>query len=193
MRISLCALYVSVSIVDNALAVDVRVQYTVRMLWKFKKPDPQVPSVSATPAPSTAHAPAGGTVDRVGFTASARVENTDVVARHPVGSFVVPASYRVSGTVVTPRHVVVEGQLDGAALVAPSVHVSSSGRLNVPTQAATITVSGLVEKPVSARELLEVRTGGALRSDVESAVLNIQPGGQISGARLAIGPLRSQE
>ena len=193
MRSSICGVYVSVSIVDNALAVDVRVQYTVRMLWKFKKPDPQVPPVSATPAPSIAHAPGVATGDRVGFGTSAQVENTDIVARNPAGSLVIPASYRVSGTVVTPRHVVVEGQLEGAALVAPSVHVSSSGRLNVPTQAATVTVSGIVEKPVSARELLEVRTGGALRSDVEAAVLNIQPGGQISGARLAIGPLRGQE
>ena len=121
------------------------------------------------------------------------LENTDIVTRNPAGSFVVPGTYRISGTIVTPRHVVVEGQLDGTALVAPSVHVASNGRLNIPTQAATVTVAGVVEKSVSARELLEVRSGGALRGDVEAGVLNIQPGGQISGARLSIGPLRAQE
>ena len=183
-------MYVSVSIVDNALAVDVRVQYTVPMLWKFKKPEPQIPSVSGAPAPSSS-LPAGA--DRVGLNGSPQVENTDVVTRNPVGSFVIPASYRISGTIVTPRHVVVEGDLEGPALVAPSVHVSNSGRLNIPTQAATVTVAGVVEQPVSAREFLEVRSGGALRSDVEAAVLNIQPGGQVSGARLAVGPLRTQD
>jgi cytoskeletal protein CcmA (bactofilin family) len=185
--------YDSVSIVDNALAVGVRVQYTIPMLWKFKKPEPQTPSVSATPAPSTSHSTGAAGGDRVGLNGSAKVENTDVVARNPVGSFVIPASYRVSGTIVTPRHVVVEGQLEGAALVAPSVHVSSSGRLNIPTQAATVTIAGVVEQPVSAREFLEVRSGGALRADVEAGTLNIQPGGHISGARLAIGPLRAQD
>lgn len=185
--------YVSVSIVDNALAVGVRVQYTVPMLWKFKKPEPQNPSVSGEPALSPSQ-PAGATGgERLGLNGSAKVENTDVVSRNPVGSFVIPASYRVSGTVVTPRHVVVEGQLEGPALVAPSVHVSNAGRLAIPTQAATVTVAGVVEQPVSARELLEVRSGGSLRADAEAGTLNIQPGGHISGARLAIGPLRARD
>jgi cytoskeletal protein CcmA (bactofilin family) len=185
--------YVSVSILDNALAVGVRVQYTGRMLWKFKKPDPQTSPVNAVPTSPAAHAAGVAGGERVGLNGSAKVENSDVVAQSPVGSFVIPASYRVSGTIVTPRHVVVEGELEGAALVAPTVHVSSSGRLNVPTQAATVTVAGVVEQPVSAREVLEVRSGGALRADVEAGTLHIQSGGQISGARLAIGPLRAQE
>ena len=186
-------MYVSVSILDNALAVGVRVQYTGRMLWKFKKPDPQTPPVNATPHAPSPHSQGVVDGERIGLNGSAKVENTDVVTRNPVGSFVIPASYRVSGTIVTPRHVVVEGHLEGAALVAPTVHVSSSGRLNVPTQAATVTVAGVVEQPVSAREVLEIRSGGSLRADVEAGTLNIQPGGQISGARLAIGPLRAHE
>lgn len=186
-------MYVSVSILDNALAVGVRVQYTDPMLWKFKKPDPHTPPVNATSAAPAPSSPGVVPGERLGVAGATKVENTDVVAQYPAGSFVIPASYRISGTVVTPRHVVVQGELEGAALVAPSVHVSSSGRLKVPTQAATVVVAGVVEQPVSAREFLEIRSGGALRADVEAGALNIQPGGQISGARLAIGPLRTQE
>lgn len=186
-------MYVSVSILDNALAVGGRVQYTHRMLWKFKKPDPHTPPVNATSAAPAPASPSAAPGERLGVAGATKVENTDVVAQYPAGSFVIPASYRISGTVVTPRHVVVQGELEGPALVAPSVHVSNSGRLKAPTQAATVVVAGVVDQPVSAREVLEIRRGGALRSDVEAAVLNIQPGGQISGARLAIGPLRSQE
>ncbi len=177
---------------DNALAVMVRVQYTGAMLWKFKKPEPTPPSSSGIPsgAPIDPHK-AGGT-DRPILNGSVKVENTDVVTRHPAGSFVIPGSYRVSGTIVTHRHVVVEGQLEGAALVAPSVAVESSGRLRVSTQVGTMSVAGVVEGPVSVRDILEVRNGGALTGEVEAGVLNILPGGAISGARLAIGPLRSQ-
>jgi len=185
--------YVSVLIVDNALAVGIRVKYTGRMLWKFKKPESQTSPVSATPPAQSPHSPGAVNGEGLGLGGAPKVENTDIVTRNPAGSFVVPGTYRISGTIVTPRHVVVEGQLDGTALVAPSVHVASNGRLNIPTQAATVTVAGVVEKSVSARELLEVRSGGALRGDVEAGVLNIQPGGQISGARLSIGPLRAQE
>lgn len=186
-------MYVSVSILDNALAVGVRVQYTDPMLWKFKKPDPHTPPVNATSAAPAPTSPGAVPSERLGVAGAPKVENTDVITQYPAGSFVIPASYRISGTVVTPRHVVVQGELEGAALVAPSVHVSSSGRLKVPTQAATVVVAGVVEQPVSAREFLEIRSGGALRADVEAGALNIQPGGQISGARLAIGPLRTQE
>jgi cytoskeletal protein CcmA (bactofilin family) len=182
-----CSEYVSVSFLDNTLAVDPRVQYTKPMLWKFKKQDSQPPHTSAAHAAATPQ-PTG---ERLGSGGATKVENIDVIAKNPSGSFVIPASYRVSGTIVTPRHVAVEGELEGPALVAPSVHVAGSGRLNVPTQAATVTVSGVVEQPVVARDLLEVRSGGALRADVEAGTLNIQPGGQISGARLAIGPYRA--
>ncbi len=192
-QIRACSVYVSVSIVDNALAVGVRVQYTVAMLWKFKKPEPQSCLVSGDTAQSISH-PAGAVEgDRLDSNGSGKVENADVVSRNSVGSFVIPASYRVCGTIVTSRHIVIDGHLEGKALVAPSVHVSNTGRLNIPTQAGTVTVAGVVEQPVSARDLLEVRSGGALRADVEAGTLNIQPGGQISGARLAIGPLRAQE
>jgi cytoskeletal protein CcmA (bactofilin family) len=163
------------------------------MLWKFKKQESQTPPESDAPAASMPHSPGVAGGERAMLNGSQKVENTDVVGRNPIGSFVIPAAYRLSGTIVTPRHVIVEGELEGPALVAPSVHVASSGRLNVPTQAATITVAGVVERSVSARELLEVLSTGALRADAEAGILNIQPGGQISGARLAIGPLRSQE
>ncbi len=177
---------------DNALAVTVRVQYTDAMLWKFKKPETPPHSSSGIPLGAPIDPPKAAGADRPVLNGSGKVENTDVVTRHPAGSFVVPGSYRISGTIVTHRHVVVEGQLEGAALVAPSVAVESSGRLRVSTQVGTMSVAGVVEGPVSVRDVLEVRNGGALAGEVEAGILNIQPGGAISGARLAIGPLRSQ-
>lgn len=177
---------------DNALAVTVRVQYTGAMLWKFKKPEPTPPSSSVIPSGAPIDPHKAGGADRPILNGSSKVENTDVVTRHPAGSFVIPVSYRVSGTIVTHRHVVVEGELEGAALVAPSIAVESSGRLRASTQVGTMSVAGVVEGPVSVRDILEVRNGGALTGEVEAGILNIQPGGTISGARLAIGPLRSE-
>lgn len=84
----------------------------------------------------------------------------------------------------------VEGELCGQALVAPSVHVGAEGRLNTATQAAKVTVSGAVDSPISAREMVEVRKGGVIRNDVEAGELSILPGGLVVGARLSIGPLR---
>jgi cytoskeletal protein CcmA (bactofilin family) len=94
---------------------------------------------------------------------------------------------------VTHRPVVLEGELQGEGLVAPSVHIGKSGRLSIPTQAANITIEGTVDSPISVREGVEVRAGGVLLGDVEAGVLSIQPGGTVSGARLAIGPLRRRQ
>jgi cytoskeletal protein CcmA (bactofilin family) len=160
------------------------------MLWKFKRSEPSQASAAAvTPPPTSPNYVA----DKPQATAPSKVENEDVIAGHHPGTYLIPAGYRIIGSLVTHRHVVVEGDLQGPALVAPSVHVSTSGRLNIPTQAATITVSGTVEAPVMARDTVEVRAGGSLRSDVEAGGLSILPGGMVSGARLAIGPLRRRE
>lgn len=160
------------------------------MLWKFKRSEPsQAPAAAVTP-PSTSP---NYVADKPQTSAPSKVENEDVVTGHPQGAYVIPASYRIVGSLVTHRHVVVEGDLQGPALVAPSVHVGPSGKLSIPTQAATITVSGTVEAPVMACDIVEVRAGGSLRSDVEAGGLSILPGGLVSGARLAIGPLRRRE
>lgn len=182
--------YVSVSIVDNALAVAEIVKYTGRMLWKFKK---STHLTTAATSSVSGQESSGAAIDASATASSSTVENVDRATSHPQGAYVIPRAYRISGTIVTSRPVVVEGELEGAALVAPTVHVGNAGRLNIPTQAATVTVSGLVEGPLSAREYVEVQRGGAIKADVEAGGLSILPGGIVSGSRLAIGPLRSRQ
>lgn len=119
------------------------------------------------------------------------VANVDVVSKRPDGAYIVPRHYRISGKVVTSRPVVVEGRLEGPALVAPAVHVGTLGHLNLPVQATHVVVEGVVSSRISARDLVEVMRGGEIKGDVEAGALRIAPGGLVSGARLAIGPLRS--
>lgn len=189
-------MYASVLIFERALAVESRVQYTGSMLWKFKRSEtPQASASAGVSRPTSSnHANSshqGVSHPQVG--APTRAENEDALVERSDGAYVIPASYRIVGTLVTHRPVVLEGELQGPALVAPSLHVGKSGRLSIPTQVATITIDGTVDSPISARETVEVRAGGLLRGDVEAGGLSILPGGIVSGARLAIGPLRRSE
>lgn len=174
-------------------------QYTGLMLWKFKKSDhrnvsPGTPSSSSSATQSNGGLMQGGAaIEKVTSQGAARIENADVAVGHAAGTYVIPSSYRISAMIVTSRSVVVEGELEGSALVAPTVHVGTAGRLNVPTQASTITISGLVEAPVSARDYVEVRIGGSVKAAVEAGRLTVLPGGRVSGGQLSIGPLRSRE
>ncbi len=163
-------------------------KYTGRMLWKFKKTSHATPSAIA-PSASVGHD--SQSVPTETTVVATEVENVDRAPSYPQGAFVIPRGYRISGTIVTSRPVVVEGELEGTALVAPTVHVGKSGRLNIPTQAAIVTVSGSVEGPVSARDYVEVQKGGTITSEVDAGGITILPGGLVSGARLAVGPLRS--
>jgi cytoskeletal protein CcmA (bactofilin family) len=188
--------YASVLIFERALAVESRVQYTGSMIWKFKRSETSQASASAgmSRSDSSNHANSssqGGAHSQVGT--PLRAENEDVLVERADGAYVIPASYRIVGTLVTHRPVILDGELQGSSLVAPSVHVGKSGRLGIPTQAATITIDGAVDSTISARETVEVRAGGQLRGDVEAGGLSILPGGVVSGARLAIGPLRRHE
>lgn len=180
--------YLWVSIVRDPLAHARRVKYTSSMIWKFKK------SEAATPVPQPTPIPEGGSAGEAKspIVTSVKVENQDAALERPSGAFVIPGGYRISGLVVTGRHVVVEGELHGSGLVAPSVHVGGKGVLNAPTQATKVTVCGVVESPVAARDYIEVRQGGVIKNDVEAGGLCILPGGLVSGARLSIGPLRAQ-
>ena len=183
-------MYACVRIYEHALAVGARLKYTLSMLWKFKRSESS--QVAAT-AVNSQPIPVAHGADKPLTATPSKIENEDVVAGVQEGAYVIPASYRIAGTLVTHRHVVVQGEIHGPALVAPSVHVGSSGRLNIPTQTTTITVSGIVESPILVRDTVEVRAGGSIQGDVEAGGLSILPGGVVSGARLAIGPLRRRE
>jgi len=161
------------------------------MLWRSKKSGLDGASLSAgtsaiegveegmDPAQSSSRMPQSG------------VANVDVISKRAEGSYIIPRGYRISGRVITSRPVVVEGRLEGPVLVAPSVHVGPDGHLNLPVQAASVTVEGIAMSAISARDLVEVRRGGEVKGDVEAGTLRIAPGGVVSGVRLAIGPLRA--
>jgi cytoskeletal protein CcmA (bactofilin family) len=154
------------------------------MLWKTKKSSTSHQASSNTDAVA---ARSGQPGDKLGVTP----ENLDGSTRRPPGSFVVPRGYRISGTVVTTRPVVILGELTGASLTSPSVTVGSGGCLAAPVETNSLTVEGVVEQPAKVRDEVEVRSGGAVLADLEAAAISIAPGGVVSGARLAIGPLRA--
>jgi cytoskeletal protein CcmA (bactofilin family) len=154
------------------------------MLWKTKKTSAGTHSPSPTePVQAPSEAQPGK------FEISP--ENLDGSTKRPPGAFVVAKGYRVSASVVTARPVVVLGELVGDSLTSPSVSVGPQGRLAIPVEANSLSVEGVVEKAVKVRDGVEVKAGGAVLADVEAAAISIAPGGIVSGARLAIGPLRA--
>ena len=158
-------------------------------MWKSKKTSQQAPQTATTfslgSAENLVTTAQNADVPTVGA-----VENTDTARKHVAGAYVVPRGYRIVGTVVSSRPVVVDGELSGPVLVAPSVTVGKEGRLAVPTQVSSISVEGVVTGPVLVRDTFEVWPGGEVQGDVEAGSLRIHPGGVISGAHLAIGPGR---
>lgn len=159
------------------------------MLWKSKKSSPQTSQTAASFALGSPESSVG-TPQNTDVVAVGNAENVDVSRKHAPGSYVVPKGYRIVGTIVSSRPVVIDGEVGGAVLVAPSVAVGKEGRLAVPTQVSSISVEGLVTAPVLVRDTFEVWPGGEVRGDVEAGSLRIHPGGVISGAHLAIGPGR---
>ena len=159
------------------------------MLWKFKKTGPQT-AQTATNFSIGSSENLVGTPQNADVPTVGSIENTDAPRKHVAGAYVVPRGYRIVGTVVSSRPVVVDGELSGPVLVAPSVKVGKEGRLAVPTQVSSISVEGVVTGPVLVRDTFEVWPGGEVRGDVEAGSLRIHPGGVISGAHLAIGPGR---
>jgi len=154
------------------------------MLWKSKKPSAGNHSPSATDpvAPVSEGQPGKFEINP---------ENLDGSTKRPPGAFVVAKGYRVSASVVTARPVVVLGELIGESLTSPSVSVGPEGRLAIPVETNTLSVEGVVEQAVKVRDSVEIKAGGRVVADVEAAAISIAPGGVVSGARLAIGPLRA--
>ena len=159
------------------------------MLWKFKKSGSQSAQTATSFSLGSPEIPVGAP-QNTDVVSAAKVENADVSPRHVSGSYVIPRGYRIVGTVVSSRPVVVDGELSGPVLVAPSVTVGKGGTLAVPTQVSSISVEGVVTGPVLVRDTFEVWPGGEVRGDVEAGSLRIHPGGVIAGAHLAIGPGR---
>ena len=157
------------------------------MLWKTKKSRSQAPSNDMASPPEVSSSPAVGRVSQFEVTP----QNLDGSAKRQSGAFVVAKGYRVAASVITARPVVVLGELIGESLTSPSVSVGPNGRLNIPVETNTLTVEGAVERRVRVRDAVEVRSGGTILADVEAATISIAPGGFVSGAHLAIGPLRA--
>lgn len=154
------------------------------MLWKTKK------SSSGTPSPSNTD-PVSSQQDGKSTTFEVSPQNADGGAHRTPGSFVIPKGYRVLGSVVSSKPVVVLGELMGDSLTSPAVVVGPHGKLDIPVETNTLVVEGVVAQPVKVRDEIEVKAGGSVLADVEASSISISPGGLVSGARLAIGPLRA--
>lgn len=163
------------------------------MLWRSKKSGLDGASLSAGSSASERVEQGMDPAQSSSRMSQSGVANVDVISKRADGSYIIPRGYRISGRVITSRPVVVEGRLEGPVLVAPSVHVGPDGHLNLPVQAASVTVEGIAMSAISARDSVEVRRGGEVKGDVEAGTLRIAPGGVVSGVRLAIGPLRAAQ
>jgi cytoskeletal protein CcmA (bactofilin family) len=178
------------ALAKNALDVGGRVQYTVFMLWRTKKNSAEDLSVSSsvvTPVPVPGRnmdEPANRDVI-IGSESAIESKTAPIT-----GSYKIPKGYRVSGAVVTARPVVIEGELAGGSLVAPSVVVGKGAVLAATTKSPVVDIAGFVNASLFAREGVIIRSGGEVRGDLNAASLTVAPGGVVAGARLAIGPLR---
>ena len=154
------------------------------MVWPLRKKTSSSPETDGLPAAEAAATqPIPQNTDIVDVS---RV-GPQAVQAVPAGAYKIPKGYRITGTVSTNRPVVVEGHLHGGQLNAQEVYVRSGGTLSAPSAVASLIVEGIVEAPVSAREVVEVRSGGVLRGALESPALTVAPGGIINGAQLAVG------
>jgi len=101
--------------------------------------------------------------------------------------FVVPASYTVSGSVITSRPVVIQGEFSEGELTTPLAVVLSKGQVTAPMRVNALRVHGTVASRVTAREMVEVASDGRLEGEVETPAMSVEPGGSLCGALLRVG------
>lgn len=105
-------------------------------------------------------------------------------------AYVVPRSYRVTGTIISARPVVVQGEVADGAMDAAVVSVPHGGRLAVPTKASSVYVDGLVVSDVSASVEIAVGSQATVRGSLNAPAIRVEPGAQLANAVLFVGPKR---
>ena len=105
-------------------------------------------------------------------------------------AYVVPSSYRVTGSIISARPVVVRGEVVDGAIDACVVSVPAGGRLAVPTMVSSVYIEGLVESDVSASVEVAVGSHATVRGSLNAPAIRVEPGAQLANAVLCVGPKR---
>lgn len=96
------------------------------------------------------------------------------------GNLIIGEGVEISGTIVCPGTITVDGTLKGS-LSAAELHVGPSGRINGEIVAGTAVVRGEVEPNLICRGKLVVCASGRVTGAVQFQQLEVELGGQLIG------------
>lgn len=102
-----------------------------------------------------------------------KLENTQ-------GNLIIGEGVEISGTIVCPGTVTLDGTLQGT-LSAAQLHVGPSGRINGEVVAGTAVVYGEVKPSLTCRGKLVICSTGKVTGAVQFQQLQVELGGQLVG------------
>jgi len=121
------------------------------------------------------------------------VENTGsptvekrVLASSPA-PFVVPAGYRITGSMFCARPVEVRGELAGRLRATGDVTICSGGTSSGEIQARRIVVSGNASARIVARESISLEKGGRILAPLSAPTLSVAAGGTLVTDSISVG------
>ncbi len=96
------------------------------------------------------------------------------------GNLIIGEGVKISGTIVCPGTVTVDGTLQGS-LSAAQLHVGPSGRINGDVVADAAVVYGEVKPNLTCRDKLVIRSTGKVTGAIQFQQLEVELGGQLIG------------
>ena len=112
--------------------------------------------------------------------AAAPVPEAEGVVREP-GVAVIARGVEMSGRLVVPKSLVVEGEFSGELEIASSVWVEESGAVTAPIRARSVEIRGAVMGDIVATREVVIHSTGRLHGDVETPSLVIARGATFNG------------
>lgn len=113
-----------------------------------------------------------------------RVRSEEVAARRP---YVVPAGYRITGAIFSPRSVEVRGECAGRLRTSGDVTIAAGARSSGGIQAKRIIVYGDVSDRLVALDRIDLQSGGRITAPVTSPTLSIAAGGILAADSVTVG------
>jgi cytoskeletal protein CcmA (bactofilin family) len=96
------------------------------------------------------------------------------------GNLIIGEGVEISGTIVCPGTITIDGTLNGS-LTAAELHVGPSGRINGEVVAGAAVVHGEIEPSLVCRGKLVVCASGRVTGAVQFQQLEVETGGQLIG------------
>lgn len=97
------------------------------------------------------------------------------------GNLIIGEGVEISGTIVCPGTVTLDGALRGS-LSAAQLHVGPSGRIDGEVVAGTAVVYGEVKPTLTCRDKLVICSTGKVTGRIQFQQLEVELGGQLVGA-----------